>query len=325
MQEQELRAIIWPLLNPDDGRMRNCRVRWNEIETNENGYDFTKIETALKETEAVGRCMLLTVDPVAPARYTDIKKGFMNLIRMLGERYGNNPVIFGLNVTAPEHGMSFRETVTCFRKAFPNVYLFIRPELSDEQDMIPDLPGIGYTVNTENMAALTKAAADHPLKIRLEDLPDERMEEAARCGIALIETEDPAEINRPCHFGHRFRAEKIMMDNMNGKLRIGAVLTNAGNTRCFSDSRFLIRLNGSDVPNVRVYDTGISGRTLGPGERTEFFLDIDTDGLTPGEYDVNIGLRLDRTGYPVSFGIEGRISDGFYEGRMIYVHPWSNV
>ena len=103
------------------------------------------------------------------------------------------------------------------------------------------------------------------------------------------------------------------------------VLKNVGNTGCYSDSRFLIRLNGSDVPDVRVYDTGISGRALGPGQQTEIVLTVDTEGLTPGEYDINIGLRLDRTGYPVSFGIEGRISDGFYEGRMIYVHPGSNV
>ena len=158
-----------------------------------------------------------------------------------------------------------------------------------------------------------------------DHLPEERMEEAARCGIAVIETEDPSEFNRPCHFGHRFRAEKIMMDTVNGKLRIGAILTNSGNTRCYSDSRFQIRLNGSDVPDVRVYDTGISGCDFRPGEQKEFFLDIDTEGLLPGEYDINIGLRLERTGYPVSFGIEGRISDGFYEGRMIYVHSGSGV
>lgn len=325
MQEQELRAIIWPLLNPDDGRMRNCRVCWNEIETQNNGLDLKKIEDALKETEAVGRCMLLTVEPIAPARYTDVKEGFMDLIGRLGERYGNNPVIFGLNVTVPENGMSVREAVTCFRKAFPNAYLFIRPALCDEQDLMSDVPGIGYTVTPENMAAFAEKAACHPLKIRLEDLPEDRTEEAIRCGISLIETEDPAEINRPCHFGHRFRAEKMMMETVEDQLRIGAVLKNVGNTGCYSDSRFLIRLNGSDVPDVRVYDTGISGRALGPGQQTEIVLDVDTEGLTPGEYDINIGLRLDWTGYPVSFGIEGRISDGFYEGRMIYVHPGSNV
>lgn len=325
MQEQELRAIIWPLLNPDDGRMRNCRVRWDEIETQENVYDWKKIDDPLKETEAVGRCMLLTVEPVAPAWHRQPKEGFMELIRTLGERYGKEPMIFGLGMTVPENGMDRKETVAAFRKAFPDTYLFIRPEISDEQDPFPDDPRIGYTVDTENMAAYSKQAGIRPLMIRAEELPEERTEEAIRCGISLIETENPAEFNRPCHFGHRFRVKKIMMDTANDKLRIGAVLTNSGNTPCHSDSRFLIRLSGSDVPDVREYDTGVSGRDLCPGEETAFFRDIDTDGLTPGEYDIHIGLRLDRTGYPVSFGIEGRISDGFYEGRMIYVHPWSNV
>ena len=316
MQEQKLRKVIWPLLNPDDGMMRNCRVRWDEIETAQGEYEFSAIKRALEETTAVSRCMLLTVEMSAPRWCADIKNGFTELIASLGAAYGKNPVIFGVNVTIPEHGISDDEALACYFKAFPDAYLFVQPGFTASVSGCK----IGYSVNAESRMAFSEKSMKYPLKMRLEEVEAVGTEMAAACGISVVETEDPARINRPSHFGHRFRVEKLWMEPQAGGLTVGARLTNEGNAPCYSDSRFLIRLNGSDVPDVRVCDLGVFGHEIAPGESTEAACVVETRGLTPGEYDVHIGLRLEKTGYPVSFGIEGRISDGFYEGRMIYVH-----
>lgn len=316
MQEQELRAVIWPLLNPDDGMMRNCRVRWDEIAPTQGTYEWSVLQKALEETTAVGRCMLLTVEPNVPDWCTDAKKGFMELIEALGTAYGKTPVIFGVNVTLPDRGMTKEEALACYGKAFPHAYLFVQPGFAENRNEYR----IGYSVNADNCAAFSERSREYPLKMRLEDVEMIGADAAAACGISVAETEDPAKFNRPSPFGHRFRVEKLRMEPQPGGLTVRALLTNGGSAPCYSDSSFLVRLNGSDVPDARVTDLGVSGREIMPGGSREASCVIDTRGLTPGEYDVHIGLRLEKTGYPVSFGIEGRISDGFYEGRMIYVH-----
>ena len=55
-----------------------------------------------------------------------------------------------------------------------------------------------------------------------------------------------------------------------------------------------------------MYGTGIRGLPMWKQAST-----------ASGEYDVQIGLFFSGTGDGCSFGIEGRISDGYYEGRMI--------
>lgn len=317
MQEQDLRAVIWPLLNPDDGMMRNCRVRWDEIESVRGVYEWGAIQRALEETAAVGRCMLLTVEPSVPIWCADVKKGFTELVGAVGAAYGQNPVNFGVNVAMPSCGMTKEEALACFSKAFPDAYLFVQPGFAE------DTAGsfrIGYSVNAENRMAFSEKSGKYPLKMQLEEVEAVGVDAAAACGISVVETEDPAKINRPSPFGHRFRVEKLWMEPQADGLMVRARLTNGGNAPCYSDSRFLVRLNGSDVPDSRICDLSLSGREIAPGETKEASCVVNTCGLTPGEYDVHIGLRLEKTGYPVSFGIEGRISDGFYEGRMIYVH-----
>ena len=64
-------------------------------------------------------------------------------------------------------------------------------------------------------------------------------------------------------------------------------------------------------------DIDLKASELMQGQGKTVRLDADISGLACGDYDVQAGLFFAGTGDCCSFGIEGRISDGYYEGRLI--------
>ncbi len=94
-------------------------------------------------------------------------------------------------------------------------------------------------------------------------------------------------------------------------------LANAGTLPCCTQGQFRLRLHGSGIEDTQAYDLPLRAEELQPGKERTISQRLDIRGLASGEYDVHAGLFLAGTEYPVSFGIEGRISDGYSEGRLI--------
>lgn len=89
-------------------------------------------------------------------------------------------------------------------------------------------------------------------------------------------------------------------------------MINSGNAQGYLDAGFHIRLVRVDGDDELVWDTGVRGKACYPGEDVLIETQIPIEHLPAAEYDIQIGLIDRRTGYPVSMGIEGRISDGYY-------------
>ncbi len=106
-------------------------------------------------------------------------------------------------------------------------------------------------------------------------------------------------------------------DKDKGKVRFAVSVDNVGTTPCYGEGSFLLRLCGSGVEDERVYPLPLAAEELKPGQSKTVNLDAEITGLAGGDYDVQIGLFFAGTDDCCSFGIEGRISDGFYEGRLI--------
>ena len=102
-----------------------------------------------------------------------------------------------------------------------------------------------------------------------------------------------------------------------GSLTAKVTFANVGTLLCYTQGQFRLRLHGSGIEDTRAYDLPLRAGELQPGEERMISQRLDIRGLDSGEYDVHAGLFLAGTEYPVSFGIEGRISDGYYEGRLI--------
>lgn len=89
-------------------------------------------------------------------------------------------------------------------------------------------------------------------------------------------------------------------------------IVNSGNAPCYTASSFYLRLARADMEEEQVVNISRTASRCYPGEDMVFAEDVSLSDLPAGEYDVELGLFSDSTGYPVVMGIEGRISDGFY-------------
>ena len=305
IQTQKLRSVIWPLLNPDTGYIW-CRT----VAADPTGhYPREEIRKILRRAAAIRREVFLSFTPL---KAEDMEQE----IRSLGETFGNDHRICGIEIggdtDSPE---KTGHVLSLFREAFPHARLFV-PVGTDTGDT----EGIGYLLQPNEILENEGKAGKTCLAVRVDPDDAEMACFAAIHHVALLLCGDEKKANRPCHAGHRFRVTEVTMDDTEkdrGRVHFTVSVDNAGTTPCYGEAAFLLRLCGSGVEDERVYPLPLTAAELMPGQSKTVHLDAEITGLADGDYDVQIGLFFAGTGDCCSFGIEGRISDGYYEGRLI--------
>ena len=316
MQEQNLRAVIWPLLHPDGGIMYCDRFSWREMEKEQGIYDFDGILKAVRRAKSIKRFALLRIQPDVPAGVREPLEGFLRLINALGEQFSGERAIWGVDVLCPgeETEAACSAIADAFCCAFPHAVQFIHAGSAFE-GMIK---GCGVIVTDENVGKYVDAWRHTPLRMGVDVQNPEAVQGAIDNQIAILEASDVRASNAASHAGHRFQVKTVALKPGEGEGTEAAItFANVGGLPCYTKARFCLRLNGSDVPDARVFPLPLEAADVGPGMETTVTQTLDTKGLSPGEYDVHVGLFCEGTEYPISFGIEGRISDGYYEGRLI--------
>ena len=232
--------------------------------------------------------------------------------------------LWGIDVVCP--GGEQRQTsetlalaAASFCRNFPGARKFIHAG-SRFEAALKDEPMLGIEVDKALAPAVEALWPAVPLRMAVDPKDDAAVEWAIAHHISVFTTEDPACANVPTHAGYRFQVKTVEIDSRDqahGSLTAKVTLANAGTLPCYTQGQFRLRLHGSGIEDTRAYDLPLRAEELQPGEERAISQRLDIRGLASGEYDVHAGLFLAGTEYPVSFGIEGRISDGYYEGRLI--------
>ncbi len=305
IQTQKLRSVIWPLLNPDTGFMYCHSVRPDPDGSCSSG----EIRRILHDAMAIRRQVFLSFASLEG-------RNREQEIRALGEAFGNDPRICGIEIVAgTENPEETRHMASVCRKAFPHTSLFLPAGMEAE-----NTEDIGYLLEPNEILDYEPLAKKHCLALRVDPDDAQLVCFAAIHRVGLLLCGDEKKANRPCHAGHRFRILEVVMDDTEkdrGVVRFSLTADNAGTVPCYGDARFMLRLCGSGTDDERVFPLPLMASDLPPGHEKTVRLDADVSGLSSGEYDVQIGLFFSGTGDGCSFGIEGRISDGYYEGRII--------
>ena len=305
IQTRKLRSVIWPLLNPDTGFMY-CHVIRMDPEGNSPREIIRRV---LRDAAAIRRQVFLSFASLEG-------RSREQEIRALGEAFGNDPRICGIEIgEGTESQEETRRLVPVLRKAFPHARLFL-PAGTETVET----EGIGYLLEPNEILDYEHLAEKNCLALRVDPDDLQLVCFAAIHHVGLLLCGDEKMANRPCHAGHRFRILEVMMDDTEkdrGVVHFRISADNAGTVPCYGDATFMLRLCGSGTEDERIYPLPLKASDLAPGRGKTVQLDADVTSMASGEYDVQIGLFFSGTGDGCSFGIEGRISDGYYEGRMI--------
>ena len=323
IQTQNLRAVIWPLLNPDTGLLYCDSFSWAELEPERGAVDFDAVAGAIERAKSIKRFALLRVLPEAPGWCADPVGDYIRLIGALGERFGEERAILGVDALCPdEEKRSEAELAAIARaysQAFPHARFYVRAGSALERAM-PRTAKMGLIVTRDNVTDHAERWKELPLRMAVDPANAKEIAAAIGARVSILEAKSRQGANAATHAGYRFEVRSVTLDDTRrheGWVDVRVAIANAGDLPCYTDAGFRVRLCGSDVSDVREYPLPLRALEVMPGECVELSRALDVKGLASGEYDVHIGLFFDGTAYPASFGIEGRISDGYYEGRLI--------
>lgn len=324
IQQQDLRAVIWPLLNPDTGMMLCDGFSWRDLEPKAGEYDFAGIARAIEKAKSIKRFALLHIEPEAPAWSLTPVDDFLRLIGAVGKAFGEERAVWGVDVVCPgtetlRTAEELQAIADAFRLAFPHAMLFVCAGSAFE-GLLKGCAKIGLIVTPQNVQACGDSWRQMPLRMQVDASDAAGIQQAIDAHVSILETCDASLSNAATHAGHRFQWQSLQLDEREKEhhlLGITVALANAGSLPCYADAHFQVRLSGSDVDCDRVYPLPLMASAVKPGDRLTLSQQLDTTGMPSGEYELQLGLFCDGCGYPISLGIEGRISDGYYEGRLI--------
>ncbi len=302
VQTQHLRAVIWPLLNPDTGVLYCDRFSWQDID---------EIGRVIERARRIKRFALIHIEPDVPM------DDFLLLIKALGERFGNERAVLGVDVCCPGNEAErteeeLRAIANAFYRAFPYAIKYVCAGSAFESIM-KDNAQMGLIVTQENAHRYAENWLRMPLRMAVDPAKAQDVQFAIDNHVSILEAGDLSCANVATHAGYRFQMNTVQLDEK----EVTVLLENVGTLPCYTDAHFQLRLSGTDVDYDRVFPLTLAARDLLPGSQRRITKTLDVSAMPHGEYDVQVGLFCDGTDYPISFGIEGRISDGYYEGRLI--------
>lgn len=321
------RTILWLVTNPDTGRVKVESFRWKDCEPAKGDFYFETIENAISLAEQAGKCFFLHIEPEIPDWSENLVEDYNTFLRKLADLCSNKSAVYSIDVTVPEKMKESDLRMVCdtYIREFPQMYKMVKLEWEDIITYMCTCPTMGMILNSDMAAVdigtgiaklgLSKIWEHAPIRLEGKSLSKDMLKNAVRWHVSAIDTkEDSEDIEfAPMGFRPEVRHCYSVDEVRNGeKLPFSVWVVNSGNAQGYLDASYHIRLMRVDGDDGLVWDTGIKGRDCYPGEDVFIRTQIPIKNLPAAEYDIQIGLFDHRTGYPVSMGIEGRISDGFY-------------
>lgn len=321
MQIQNLRAVIWPLLNPDTGLLRCDSVSWAGMEKEPGRYSFAPVHEAIERAAKIKRYALLHIEPAVPAWCSAPVGAFVRFVQALGGEFGGERILWGVDVLGPAlnsacDGENAGAIAQAFADAFPYAFLFAEAG-SPYENLLRDSGRMGVIVTRETLPQYAESWRRTPLRMRVDPCDEQAVQDAVNGHVSILEAAGRDGANAATWAGHRFEVHTVCVNTVPEGVEASVTVTNAGTLPCYTDAVFYLRLCGSNVADARAFSLPGNARDIQPGDTATLSRTLDLTGLQSGEYDVQVGLFCTGTEYPISFGIEGRISDGYYEGRII--------
>ncbi len=321
------RTVLWLAINPDTGRADVKKFSWKDCEPALGEYHFEALEEESYLAEQAGKCFFLQIMPEIPAWSVRPQADYNAFLWNLAEYCRGKAVIYSIDVTIPEGlSESARRTIAnTYSLAFPEQYKMIRLECEELIRYFRHADSMGIILSSDADPAQTgiriaklglqKVWEQAPIRLDGEGLSRDMIKNAVRWHVSAVDTTEDAEDIDFAPMGYRPEVRRCYtVDEVrNGETLPLAVWTvNTGNAPSYLESSYCVRLMRVDGDDELVWDTGVMGKDCYPGEDICFETQIPIEGLPAAEYDLQIGIFDRRTGYPVSMGIEGRISDGYY-------------
>lgn len=323
------RRILWLLINPDTGRCRTETLPWIKLEPHKGQYDWRPLEEAALVYRNMGRSLLLAVETTAEDWVERGAEDYFSFLRALGERCRAIPGFYSLDMSVPCGRTWSREELaglseTC-REAFAFSRVMIPLSETELWEQMSDWERAGLILDSDRPVdetaeritafGLQKKWEHAPVRLDGCRLGREILQNAVRWHISSITTTEDAEDIELASIGFRPEVRHCYTESevrAGEKLPLKVWLVNTGNAPSYLNAFFKVRLLRTDADEEKVWKLSFPAGKLYPGE--DYFLkeELPVEGLSQGEYDLQIGLFDDNSGYPVSIGIEGRISDGFY-------------
>lgn len=334
MIEQLQHRIHWLLINPDTGKQNAYQLKWAESEPEKGNCDFTGLTRSMKEAQAAGRCLLLRIDPEPPAWSKSPAGDYIDFIKEVGRQCAGNPVLYSVDVVPPCKCSSAEEEdllriADAYADSFPDVYKLLdigcepialymrnREKTGLVLDASKGSMQIGAQMEKLGLQKLWEAA---PIRMTADELNPDLMEDAKRWHVSSIDTPAAPEDAAFAVLGSRIEVRHVSAaphTSLGSLLPVSAWIINSGNAPCYHDAVFYLRLSRSDMECDLIWDTGFTAGCCYPGEDRSLQTELPVHDLPEGKYTLQIGLFDRKTGYPITLGIGGRISDGFYSTFM---------
>lgn len=321
------RTVLWLADNPDTGRIKVQRFRWKDCEPAKNNYCFDSIEKAVFLASQAGKCFFLHIIPGIPDWSENRLEDYCAFLWKLAEFCSKKPAVYSIDVTIPDglEESGQKRIADIYNLAFPELYKMVSLEKDDTIRYMGACRTMGIVLNSDQDTAdigikiaklgLQKVWEHAPIRLEGTSLSKDMQKNAVRWHVSAVDTIEDAEDIEFAPMGlrpevrHCYTVDEVR----NGeKLPVSVWVVNSGNAQGYLDASYHIRLMRVDGDDELVWDTGVKGRDCYPGEDVFIGARIPVENLPAAEYDIQIGLFDHRTRYPVSMGIEGRISDGFY-------------
>lgn len=320
------RRVIWMLINPDTGRVKVEKLNWKQAEPRKRDYHLEELREAVIKKGYEGRSFFLHIIPDVPEWSEDVKGDYAGFLKAVSEFCKEYPWIYSIDVTIPEEAENdYKEIADIYIEEFPGIYKMVCPDCEHLAAYICGNKYVGIILDSDKDAAgiggqiaelkLQKVWEHAPVRMEGKGLSKDMLQNAVRWHVSAIETEEDAEDIEIAPLGFRPEVRHcytVSEVKKNGKLPVKAWVVNSGNAPSYLDACFKIRLQRTGGDEELVWDTELMAGECYPGEDVLLETEVPVEGLPEGEYELQMGLFDSKTGYPISMGIEGRISDGFY-------------
>jgi len=327
---KDLRCVRWTLDNPDTGILKATILNWKDAESVKGKYDFSVVSQAIDRAQQIFRAVQLRVDAEIPSWSVNVIDDFISFIRAVGCAFDHHPVLFSIDMTIPGNEQELSDkALTSIADAYMNSFLhtYKLVEISNERIALylKEKSGIGLVLDArkdlsaigEKLArlALQKVWETAPVRMIALDLNKSLIDEAIRWHVSSIDTDRDYDETLIAHIGYRLELRRVAFPQSGlpyQAIPLSAWIINNGNAPCYNDSRFRLSLSRADSEDGMMVKTTSSAKDFYPGEDMILSETITLSNLSEGEYDIQMGLFEDETDFPISLGIEGRISDGYY-------------
>ncbi|MCM1236168.1 MAG: hypothetical protein NC489_39295 [Ruminococcus flavefaciens] len=333
LSEHYEHLISWPLENADTGIQNAIPINWAKSVSAQNSFILPALKEIFAEAMNNYKFVSLHIIPEIPSHlnsFSEITAAYINFLVKLGKFCKPYSVLFSIDITFPDALSSeyIAEILEFYLYSFPTAYLLLDPfhETSIRLvqrggHLISGRFGLIFDMNVHSLLELTETLSALALTdlwkhspIRMLCLQPDifLIKEARRLHVSILDTHAVIESEQIASLGARIQIRYLCCPCIvHDCLHVRTWIVNVGNCPCYQDATFFLKMVSTDGEEL-TWDTGYSVKNCIPGLDVfpEFTFPIST--LPDGEYSLQIALINHYTHFPVTLGIDGRISDGYF-------------